>query len=202
MVERNFKPTGPRELVLASTSPHRRALLARLGVPFRVRAPVCDEAALQAELAEPFELAETLAREKAESVALVEPGAVVIGGDQVVYCEGVILGKPMTVERAVEQLLRLQGRAHRLITAMAVWSEGEIHKHTDVTTLVMRPLARAAVERYVAFDQPLDCAGSYKLESRGIALFERIETDDHTAVTGLPLLALGSILIRLGFELP
>lgn len=193
---------GLPELVLASTSPYRRALLERLGVPFRCRGPVCDEAELQAELTEPFTLAETLAREKAESVALVEPGAVVIGGDQVVYCEGRILGKPMSFERAVEQLSRLEGRAHRLITAMAVWNGGGILKHTDVTTLVMRPLSRAAIERYVAIDQPLDCAGSYKLESRGIALFEKIETDDHTAVTGLPLLALGSILIRLGFELP
>ena len=193
---------GSRSLVLASTSPYRRALLSRLGLPFRCRSPVCDEAALQVRLADPVVLAETLAREKAESVARVEPGSVVIGGDQVVDCEGRILGKPGTFERAVDQLSRLQGRAHRLVTAMAVWSEGRMIRHTDLTTLVMRPLTRAAIERYVTADQPLDCAGAYKLESRGIALFERIETEDHTAVTGLPLVALASILIRLGFELP
>ena len=193
---------GSRSLVLASTSPYRRALLERLGLPFRCRSPDCDEGALQGRLADPITLAETLACEKAESVARIEPAGVVIGGDQVVECEGRILGKPGSIERAVDQLSRLQGRAHRLVTAMAVWSEGRMIRHTDLTTLVMRPLTHAAIERYVIAELPLDCAGAYKLESRGIALFERIETEDHTAVTGLPLVALASILIRLGFELP
>ncbi len=202
MSEQDPVIVGPRELILASTSPYRRALLERLGVPFRCRAPVCDEDALKADVSDPIGLAQTLAREKAESVALIEPGAVVIGGDQVVWHEKRVLGKPKSVEGAIEQLTQLAGRGHRLITAVAVWSGAEIHAHLDVTTLVMRPLSRAAIERYVERDLPLDCAGSYKLESHGIALFETIETEDHTAVTGLPLLALGSILIRLGFELP
>ena len=96
----------------------------------------------------------------------------------------------------------MSGRAHELITAMVVVAPGRRFEHTDVARLAMRPLGRAALERYVARDLPVDCAGSYKLERGGIALFERIESDDHTAITGLPLLALAGILAGLGFDAP
>ena len=94
----------------------------------------------------------------------------------------------------------MAGQTHELITALVVIRRAEVFHHTDVTQLRMRPLSREAIERYVAADQPLDCAGSYKLESRGIVLFDKIESEDHTAVTGLPLIALVTILRELGFR--
>jgi 7-methyl-GTP pyrophosphatase len=190
------------DLVLASTSLHRKALLERLGVPFRCRPPRVDEEALKAVADEPFALAERLARAKAASVAALEPSAVVIGGDQLVECEGQVFGKPGSTDRALKQLSMLAGRTHRLITALAVCQRGEMIVHNDVTTLHMRPLAFAEIARYVAADQPLDCAGSYKLEERGIVLFERIDSEDQSAITGMPLIALTTILRRLGMSIP
>jgi septum formation protein len=191
-------------LVLASTSGYRRSLLERLGVPFRCRAPLCDESALQREAVdlEPRRLAEALALAKAASLAGSEPGSTIIGCDQLVSFGGRVFGKPGTAERAVDQLLRMCGQEHELITALVVIRGTDVFRHTDVTRLRMRPLGRDAIERYVAADRPFDCAGSYKLESRGIVLFERIQSEDHSAVTGLPLIALVTILRELGFAIP
>jgi septum formation protein len=113
-----------------------------------------------------------------------------------------IVGKPGTADQAVAQLEAMSGRPHELITAMVVIAGTRRFEHTDVTRLVMRRLSRSRIERYVAADRPLDCAGSYKIEARGIVLFERIETADFTAITGLPLLALARVLEELGFETP
>jgi len=190
------------DLVLASTSPYRRALLERLGVPFRCRAPGVDEDALKLGASGPRELAERLALAKALSLRDEEPAATLIGGDQLVAFEGRIFGKPGTSARASDQLAAMAGRAHALITALAVWHDGRTYRHIDVTTLHMRPLDRDAIARYVAADLPLDCAGSYKLERRGITLFERIESEDHTAITGLPLIALTTILREIGYVIP
>jgi septum formation protein len=191
-------------LVLASTSAYRRTLLERLGVPFRSREPRCDEPAIQREEVgtEPHRLAEKLALAKASSLVASEANAAIIGCDQLVAFEGRVFGKPHTSARAVDQLVAMAGRTHELITALIVIRGGDIFRHTDITRLRMRELSTDAIERYVAADQPLDCAGSYKLESRGIALFDRIETDDHTAITGLPLIALVTILRELGFAIP
>jgi septum formation protein len=193
-------------LILASTSPYRRALLERLGIPFRCRAPRCDESAIQREEARagtpPRLLAEKLALAKASSLLADEPGAAIIGCDQLVAFGGRVFGKPGTSERAVDQLAAMAGHTHELITALVVIRGGDSFRHTDLTLLRMRPLGRDAIERYVAADRPLDCAGSYKLEARGIVLFDRIESDDHTAITGLPLVALVSILRELGFVIP
>jgi 7-methyl-GTP pyrophosphatase len=190
------------ELVLASTSVYRRALLERLGVPFRWRAPRCDEESLKSRESDPRGLAETLALAKAKSLVEAEVNATIIGSDQVVSFQGEIFGKPGSADRAVEQLAAMAGQTHELITAMAVIHDDQVFRHTDVTSLRMRPLSRAAIERYVAADQPLDCAGAYKLESRGVALFEQIDSADHSAITGLPLLALVRILCELGYEIP
>jgi septum formation protein len=191
-------------LILASTSIYRRAQLERLGVPFRCRAPLCDESAIQRTTtdAEPRLLAEKLAQAKASSLSAEEPGATIIGCDQVVSFGGRIYGKPGTAERAIAQLAAMSGKTHELITALVVVRGGETYRHTEMTRLRMRPLGRDAVERYVVNDQPMDCAGSYKLESRGIVLFDRIESDDHSAITGLPLIALVTILRELGFAIP
>lgn len=189
-------------IVLASTSRYRRALLERLGIPFDAAAPACDEEALKDPALAPQELAEHLAAAKALSLADDHPQAIIIGSDQVADLEGEILGKPGSPAAAVAQLQQMRGRPHRLITAMALWHCGRLHRHTDVTTLHMRPLDDAALERYVAADDPVDCAGAYKLEARGIALFERIESADHSAITGLPLIALVTLLRDLGVAVP
>jgi septum formation protein len=196
---------GPKpDLVLASTSAYRRSLVERLGIPFRCRAPLCDESALQRESAglEPRLLAETLAMAKATSLAGEEPGSAIIGCDQLVSFEGRVFGKPGTADRAVDQLAAMAGRTHELISALVVIRGNETFRHTDITRLRMRPLSRDAIERYVNADRPLDCAGSYKLESGGIVLFDRIESDDHSAITGLPLIALVTILREIGFAIP
>lgn len=193
----------PPPLILASTSRYRRALLERLGVPFATEAPRCDEEALKQPGMAPRELAEFLAEAKAASVADAFPEAVVIGSDQLVEHDGEVLGKPHTSPAAVAQLERLSGRSHRLITALVVAAPGGVRRrHTDVTTLAMRALDRAALRRYVDADQPLDCAGAYKLECRGIALFGRIDSADHSAITGLPLIALTGMLHELGYAIP
>jgi septum formation protein len=147
-------------------------------------------------------LAEELARGKAESIAASEPAATIIGCDQLVFFEGRILGKPGTMERAIEQLEAMAGRIHELITALVVIQGDELICHTDITRLTMRPLTRPELKRYAAHDQPVDCAGSYKLEERGIVLFEKIESQDHTAITGLPLIALVGFLRQFGFSVP
>jgi len=192
------------DLILASTSPYRRALVERLGVPFRCIAPLIDEEELKAELntAGPRELAERLAMAKAISVARNEPHATVIGGDQLVAFDGTILGKPGSSEQAVAQLQAMSGRSHELITALVVLRDNTAHAHTNVTNLTLRPLTPSEIDRYVEADQPLDCAGSYRLEARGIALFERIDSDDHSAIVGVPLIALTTILRTIGFAIP
>lgn len=197
-------PRTPGPVILASTSPYRRDLLARLGLPFECRAPLVDEEALKPELTglAPEEVALRLARAKAESLRESEPGATLVGSDQLVAFEGRILGKPGSVERAVEQLLVMSGRSHHLITALCVCCHDQVYDHVDVAVLTMRSLGREEISRYVEADFPIDCAGAYKLEQRGIALFDRIEAADHSAITGLPLIALVTILRELGYAVP
>ena len=199
-----MNPGGtPPRLVLASTSPYRRALLERLGVPFEVHEPRVVEDAYKREAVSPRSLAERLAEAKATSLGDVVPDANVIGSDQVVAFQGEVFGKPGDAEGAVAQLLALSGRTHELLTAFAVARGGRVlARHTDVTRLRMRPLDREALGRYVEADRPFDCAGSYKLERRGVTLFDRIESDDQSAVTGLPLIALTGVLRDLGYPIP
>lgn len=196
----------PSTLILASTSRYRRASLERLGLPFTALAPACDEDALKDPRLTPQALAEFLAEAKAASIAVQQPEAVVVGSDQLAALEvdgrWTILGKPGTPAKAVDQLALLSGRTHLLITAMVVACGSERWRHTDITRLMMRSLDRAALERYVAADQPLDCAGAYKLECRGIALFDSIASADASAITGLPLIALTRILAGLGYAIP
>lgn len=184
--------------MLASTSPYRRRLLARLGVDFDVASPDVDEER-EAPDAGPDVVARALARAKALAVAArAGAGAVVVGSDQVCALGAERLGKPGSVERACEQLGRLAGRTHELITAVACVHDGGVEEFVDRTRLEMRALSADEIRSYVAVDQPLDCAGSYKLEAAGIGLFERIESADWTAIEGLPLLQLAGLLRRLG----
>lgn len=190
-------------LILASTSRYRRELLARLGTPFACEAPGVDEDAVKADAGlSPRQVAETLAERKARAVAARHPGAVVIGSDQLAHLDGAVLGKPGDEARACAQLARLAGRTHELVTAVCLVHPGGVEHHTDLARLSMRPLDAAAIARYVAADRPLDCAGAYKLECRGIALFAAIACADHTAITGLPLMWTAGALTRLGYAVP
>jgi septum formation protein len=190
-------------LVLASTSKYRSALLSRLGLRFEAMAPLCDEEALKRAGEDPSAQAQRLASAKARSLASAVPDAFILGGDQLVDFEGEVLGKPHTVENAVAQLLRMQGKTHRLLTAFALVCPGdELVTHLDVHALTLRALRKDEAERYVALDGPLDCAGSYKIEAAGIALCERIQGEDFSAITGLPLMALSRELRARGFAIP
>lgn len=200
-----------KKIYLASTSPYRRQLLSRLALPFDYRNPEVDEDNFKEKIVDPRELTEVLAREKANAVAskLLKEGEknfIVIGGDQVSVFNNEILGKPGTKEGAIEQLLKLQGQTHTLETATAISSaqsgtlKFEVWRET--IHLTMRPLSREEIERYVDYDKPLDCAGSYKIEGLGISLFKQIEGQDQTAIIGLPLMMLSERLRGFGFNVP
>lgn len=195
-------------LILASTSPYRKRQLVGLGLRFETMASGVDEAPFQqrAEAGElsPKALAEQLARSKAVAVLASHPEAVVIGGDQVGYVPslGQWLNKPGTFEAAVAQLTSMAGRVHELWTAVAVCTKKTQQTFVDRTELSMRALSSVELRRYVERDQPLDCAGSYKFEAGGAALFEQVKTQDPTAITGLPLIALVRLLDAAGIACP
>lgn len=184
-------------LILATQSRYKRELLARLGVAFEADAAHIDESRLPGEA--PMAMASRLAEAKARAVALRHPEAYVLGADQVVFKDDQVFGKPHTAENAVEQLLTLQGGPHTLLSAIAlVCPDGSV-VHAHATTLMeMRPLSREALELYVTEDQPLDCAGAYKVEERGIRLFYRMHGDDYTNIIGLPLTRVVDLLQERG----
>ncbi len=189
-------------ILLGSTSPYRRELLARLRLPFETRSPDVDESPLQGE--SPRVLARRLAAAKAVTVAQAEPAAIVIGADQVADVDGDALSKPGGFAAALQQLERLQGRTVVFHTALAVVRDGGRWSHvTSVPTEVtFRRLPRAALERYLAIDTPFDCAGAAKIESLGIALVQSVRSDDPTALIGLPLIAVVDALAACGVSLP
>jgi septum formation protein len=189
-------------LILASTSPYRRALLGRLGLPFECVAPEADETRLPDEAA--AAMAGRLARLKAEAVASRYPGAVIIGSDQVALRGTDVLGKPGTAERCRAQLRASSGREVVFLTAVYVidGAAGTAESHLDRTVVRFRELSDAEIDRYIERDQPLDCAGGFKAESLGIALFDSIASNDPTGLTGLPLAWVGGALRRAGFAVP
>jgi 7-methyl-GTP pyrophosphatase len=193
-----------RVIVLASTSPYRRELLERLGLEFLAVAPDCDEDRLKGRGLAVEELVTRLAREKAESVAEAYPDAVIIGSDQAAELDGEILGKPGTAAKAREQLQLLGGREHRLLTALCVLDARTQQRaeDLDIHRLRLRDLSDGQIARYVAADNPVDCAGSYKIEGLGIALFDQVRGSDFTAVIGLPLTRVVALFHRLGIEVP
>jgi septum formation protein len=188
-------------LVLASTSPYRRELLARLRLPFEVARPDTDETPLPAET--PADLAQRLAAAKAIAVAGRFPGAWVLGSDQVAEVDGTPLGKPGGREAAIAQLAAMSGREVAFRTAICLAdAEGNCHTALDTTRVRFRVLEAGEIARYVDAEQPFDCAGSFKSEGLGIALFEAIESEDPSALVGLPLIAVARLLRRAGFRLP
>lgn len=188
------------KLILASTSPYRRALLERLGLPFTSLAPGVDETARICD--SPAELAQRLALEKALTVADLHPGALVIGSDQVATSGGHFLGKPGNPENARQQLLGNSGQSVQFFTAVALVSTGrQLERlHVESTTVRFRQLSERQVEVYLRRERPYDCAGSFKVEGLGIALFESVEGHDPTALEGLPLIALTRMLLEAGVD--
>ncbi|HEY9224374.1 MAG TPA: Maf family nucleotide pyrophosphatase [Variovorax sp.] len=191
----------PRTLILASTSPYRRELLNRLGLPFEVQAPGVDETPLAGET--PLALAQRLALAKAHAVATAFPEAVVIGSDQVADLNGEPLGKPGDHARATLQLQRMRGQTLVFQTAVAVVCAATGFSAHDVAPVrvIFRALSDDAIERYLRAEQPYDCAGSAKSEGLGIALLEAIDSDDPTALVGLPLIRTCRMLRAAGVDL-
>jgi len=187
-----------RRIVLASTSPFRRELLERLGIPFETAEPVFEEIVEPGE--EPDQLVKRLALGKAMSLAQSYPDALIIGSDQVFVARGEIVGKPGSAERAREQLRLMSGGTHTFHTGLAVvdTASGETHAVSVPFTVTLRDLNGGEIDEYIRRDDPLCCAGSFKIEGLGIALMERLEGDDFTSLIGLPLIALVSILRKLG----
>lgn len=197
-------PLAEVDLVLASTSRYRRELLARLTPSFRTFAPEVDETPLADET--PSALASRLAIAKARAVAANCPQALIVGSDQVADLGGRALGKPGSVDAARAQLAASSGRSVVFHTALClIDTRVEPHRtyaETDVTRVFFRSLGADEIERYVAAENPLDCAGSFKAEGLGISLFERIESSDPTTLIGLPLIALARLLRAAGIALP
>lgn len=181
-----------KQLILASTSKYRQELLHRLAREFTAQPPLFDEDKEKDLSLPPQKLAEKLAYLKAQSLS--GPGKIIIGGDQLVSFEGQIIGKSHTHEKAVEQLISMQGKTHELVTAICVFDGEKAIPFTDITRMHMKKLTKDQIETYVRLDQATDCAGSYKIEKHGIMLFDKIESEDFTAIQGLPLIALEKIL--------
>jgi septum formation protein len=192
--------TPAATLILASTSRYRRDLLSRLRLPFDVLAPAVDESARPGEA--PRALAMRLALAKARAVSLQHPGAVVIGSDQVADFDGQALGKPGTHERAVQQLRAMRGRTVLFHTAVSVVRGEPAFEHSALcsVTVRFRDLSDPQIEHYLQAEQPYDCAGSAKSEGLGITLLSAIESDDPTALIGLPLIRTAELLRRAGID--
>ena len=191
-----------RRLVLASTSPFRRELLARLGLPFEVAAPEVDESHHVGESPEALVL--RLSEAKARAVAERFPDALVIGSDQVAVIDDEVLGKPGTRERAIAQLSRAAGRRVSFLTGLSLVDapSGRSHTLCEPFHVHFRRLGTEQIARYVDLEQPFGCAGSFKSEGYGITLFRRLEGDDPSALIGLPLIRLVELLAKEGVALP
>jgi septum formation protein len=187
-------------LILASSSPYRERLLARLGVPFVCQSPGTDESPGPDE--EAPQLAQRLALAKANAVARLNPGAWVIGSDQVASLDGGIMSKPGNHENAVEQLRASSGKRVDFHTGVALVGGPEQREwfHVEQFSVYFQSLSNSDIEAYLRMEKPYDCAGSFKCEGLGIVLFERLSGDDPTSLEGLPLIALTRLLRLAGID--
>lgn len=187
-----------KNIILASASPYRQQMLERLRLPFSVVPAHIDESALPQET--PAALAQRLARQKARHVAKKHPGAVVIGADQVAELDGHSLGKPGTHEAAVQQLQRMSGQTVYFHTALALCQDNRHAERMLRVKARFRILKHTEIEQYLRIEQPYDTAGSAKAEGLGIALLQSMQSDDPTAIIGLPLIALSELLRNFGID--
>lgn len=186
------------DLILASSSPYRRALLDKLGLSYQAISPDIDESPYVEET--PECLVERLAQEKAKAIALANPSSTVIGSDQVAVFDRHIIGKPGSVEKAIEQLMSFSGNKVTFLTGLCVLNEANNFCESMVEPFHVhfRDLEKKDIESYIEKEMPLDCAGSFKSEGLGIALFEKMEGDDPNALIGLPLIQLITLLKKAG----
>ena len=187
-----------RPLLLASGSRYRAQLLARLQLPFAAEATQTDETPLPGEGVDA--LVQRLARAKAAALAERQPDAWILGSDQAASLDGLVLGKPGSRERALEQLLAASGRSVRFLTAVTLFADGIWRQALDITTVHFRVLGPREIERYLDREAVLDCAGSFKCEGYGISLFEAIDSRDPTGLIGLPLIAVTRLLREAGYD--
>lgn len=185
-------------LILASSSPYRKTMLQRLGIPFTAVSPDIDESPLDAET--PVELAVRLSKAKAHAVARSNPGSLVIGSDQVATLNGTPIGKPGSFERALAQLRQLSGQTVEFHSALCLTDGIRDHTADVITECQFRTLSDDEIINYLTRDKPYDTAGSAKAESLGIALMESMRSDDPTAIIGLPLIELSRILRSFGLN--
>ena len=191
-----------RKIILASSSPYRKMLLERLPLDFTVLSPSIDETPHPDE--RPGSLVARLAKEKARAVSAQYPDAFVIGSDQLAVFKSRIIGKPGSVHKAVEQLQQFSGQCVRFLTAVAVnCTETAFFSSSTITTEVcFRVLDDSEIKRYVAVDNPVDCAGGFKSEAGGSTLLTHMKSDDPAAIIGLPLICLSAMLREAGFPVP
>ncbi|RTE87799.1 septum formation inhibitor Maf [Lysobacter sp. N42] len=185
-------------MVLASSSPFRKALLKTLGLAFETYSPDIDETPLEHE--DPKELVLRLAAAKAHKVAAVYPNAIIIASDQVAVCEGKILGKPGNHENALKQLSLFQGKRVSFFTSLTVLNSETKEQESDIdeVEVTFRTRSQKELEHYIKQEQPFNCAGSFKCEGLGISLFEKIESSDPNSLIGLPLIKLTTMLEHAG----
>lgn len=186
-------------LVLASTSPFRKAILEKLQIPFETATPAVDETQLPGE--SPEQVVARLSEAKAQAIALNYPDALIIGSDQVAVVDGQILGKPGSHDNAVAQLKRVSGKRVSFLTGLCLVNSRTKRAQVDVVpfNVIFRRLTDVQIENYLKKEAPYNCAGSFKSEGLGIALFQRLEGDDPNTLVGLPLIRLISMLESEGF---
>jgi MAF protein len=189
-----------KTLVLASTSPYRRELLERIGIPFETASPNVDETVVNGET--PEQLVKRLAEAKARAVAETYPGALVIGSDQVAVLDNQILGKPGNHETAVQQLSNASGKKVLFLTGLCLLNveTGKTQINVDKFSVEFRQLTSSQIENYLQREKPYNCAGSFKSEGLGISLFKKMDGDDPNALIGLPLISLINMLSAEGLD--
>lgn len=191
---------NPVRLVLASSSRYRAAQLSQLGLAFDTCSPAVDEASFPGETAPALAL--RLAEQKAAAVANRFPDSWILAGDQTATCQNQLLTKPGTLANARRQLEHMQGQISEFYSAFCLRTPTGQHLQVVTTKVVMRPLELPIIDRYLAAERVLDCAGSFKVEGLGIALFESIQADDPSALVGLPLIAVAEAFRQFGWQLP
>lgn len=182
------------KIILATESPYKKELFSRLNLPFSAIASNVDESLDKHKNLSPKDLTRELSYKKAQELQFCHTDAIIIGADQVVCLEEKIFDKPQSTAKAIKQLMQLQGKSHQLITSVCVIQNTKKIIFSNTTNLIMKPFNQAQIENYINFDQPLNCAGSYKIEKMGITLFDKIETNDFTSIIGLPLIQLTKAL--------
>lgn len=189
------------QLILASTSIYRQEILSQAGLEFQAVAPLCDEEKLKDPSLAAIAMTAKLAKHKAESLKSQFPNDVIIGSDQVLEFDGKIYGKSHNRENARAQLRTLNGKRHSLVTSVFICGpNSKEFLHTDVTSLKMRQLTDEELENYIDWEKPFDCAGSYKIEKRGISLFESIDTEDFHSIQGIPIISVLNTIKQWGYS--